>query len=391
MRPSHLRKRYQSAVLFLNHTGRIAGAERSLLETLRVIDRTWFRPIVACPGDGPLLSRVKALGVETRNVPMLRFRRTFSPLELSLYGASLAAVVARLAALCAREEIRLIHSNSTTAHIYGSLAAAICRIACIRHARDLVDLGALDRTLSLVTDRTLAISEAVRQSVLKRSCRRAEVSVIHNGIDAAAFAESATEGRVRKELQIAADVPVAVMAAQMVPWKGHRDFIMAVARVPRLVGLIAGSDLFGDHSYLRPSLESVCRALKISDRVKFLGQRDDVQDVLADADVVVIPSHAEPFGRVALEAMVLARPVVGTNAGGLPEVVRDGETGILVPPRSPGRLAAAIAKLLEDKSLAERMGRAGRKRVMEMFDIKDKVRELELLYTELIEKGRQCA
>jgi len=359
---------------------------------LRVLDRNRFEPVVGCPA-GDLAREVRSLGVRVVHFPFRRFRRTASPREMSRYGFEFLRGLAELLAFCQRERVDLIHSNSTTAHLYGSVAAALCHIRCVWHVRDMVGLGLLGRFLLQRSDGVVAISNAVRDAVFPQAALRSKVSVIHNGIDIAHFASLATSGKVRSELGLPAGAFVATMIAQFVPWKGHRTFIMALARVRGVIGLIVGSDLFGEHPYLKPSLQSLCRNLGISDRVVFLGQREDVPDIIADSDVIVIPSRAEPFGRVALEAMFLGKPVIGTRAGGLREVINDGETGLLVSPereRCVEELAHAIERMTRNRQLAARMGEAGRRRATEQFDIRDKVSQVESLYLKLLTGKGRC-
>ena len=121
-----------------------------------------------------------------------------------------------------------------------------------------------------------------------------------------------------------------------------------------------------------------------AEQVVFAGHREDVPDLMAVAEMLVITSDAEPFGRVAIEAMALGKPVVGTRAGGLPEVVRDGETGLLVVPRFPESLAGACLRLLGNASLAGRLGEAGRERVAKQFHIDRTAQETQALYEAML-------
>jgi glycosyltransferase involved in cell wall biosynthesis len=236
-------------------------------------------------------------------------------------------------------------------------------------------------------DAIVCISQAVADVVRPLAPDPSQVRVIHNGIDADAFAAAARGGSIRTEFRWPPSAFVAAMIAQFVPWKRHHDFLDALARAvrsaPGLRGIVAGDDLFGDHPDLGRQLREAAYDLGLSDRVVFTGRRSDVPDLIAASNVVVIASEAEPFGRVALEAMAFGKPVVGTSAGGLPEVVGHEETGLLVPPRRPDAIAEALLRLVQDPALAERLGRCGHARVRERFALAEAVRRTEALYDEI--------
>ena len=171
------------------------------------------------------------------------------------------------------------------------------------------------------------------------------------------------------------------------PQKGFSDLLTAFAqvrqRIPSVRLFVAGD------GELRDDLEAQARSLGMAAVVTFAGVRADVSEVLAALDVFVLPSLWEGMPNAVLEAMASGLPVVATAVGGTPEVVVDGVTGLLVPPQDPGALAQAIGHLLRDPDLRRRMGRAGRRRVEEHFDVRETVRQVESLYETLLrEKGR---
>jgi len=247
------------------------------------------------------------------------------------------------------------------------------------------------RAFSHLADAVIAVTHAVLNAAGIRTDWGLLARVIPNGIDADAFAAAACRGRFRKELGLGPEDPLLVMAAQMVPWKGHRSFLQALALVrsrnPRAIGAVAGADLFGDHSSYPEELRKLARSLELETAVHFLGYRTDIPDLMADADLVIIPSNAEPFGRVALEAMAVGTPVVGRGTGGLPEVVEDGVTGRLTrPPEAdvPEELAELICGLLADRAGREAMGAAARARVRERFSLTRHVAEVCEVYRQVL-------
>ncbi len=207
--------------------------------------------------------------------------------------------------------------------------------------------------------------------------------VIANGVDVNRFRPRS----VGEE----ADAPVRfIYVGRLEPVKGV-DLVLQAATLLRSAlpgGAPAWSlTLAGDGSQ-RAALEAQAHALGLADRVRFLGTRQDVANLLSSNDVLVLPSRWEGMPNVALEAMACGLPVIATAVGGTPEVVAHRETGILVPPEQPLALAQAMAVLLADASLREKMGQAGRRRVETEFSIDTAVARTEALYRELLAKPR---
>ena len=379
-------------IAYVNHVGQASGAERSLEALLCHLDRGTYDPLLVYPGPGPLDDVARRLGIEVRWLGLARFGRSWRPMGFAAGVARWSLTSCDLAGLIREDEIDLVHANSTTAHLFAGAASRAVGVPAVWHVRDLVRLGPVGRACRELATHTVAISGAVRRSVFGPGGRYA-VSVVHNGIDADRFAARARAGRVRSELGLHG-VPLVAVVGQLVPWKGHEAFLSAfsaVARdIPEAKALDVGADLFGDHPGREQFLMRRRDALGLRDSVLFLGQRDDVADILADCDVLAVPSRAEPFGRVALEAMALGKPVVGFDAGGLPEVVVDGETGVLVPRGSVGTLGEALLGLLRNPARARALGAAGRVRVRRLFSAGQMARRIESLYTTLLQrKGRR--
>jgi len=371
-------------ILYVSAVGAIAGAERSLLELVRALDRSRFEPLAAVPEKGMLAAQLKALDVDVFSIPELRLHRTADPALLASAASRCTSAAAIVAQEARRRRVSLVHSNNTAAQFIGNAAGLMARIPVVWHVRDMRPLGALAPVLARGAAGVIFISRAVQNAVPLPDAPAVIHRVIHNGLDADAFERAARPGALRGEVGIAPETPVLLMAAQMVPWKGHRTFIEAVARVrrhcPGIVALVAGGDLFCEHAQYAAELNRLVSELGLAEAVRFLGYREDMPTLMADCDVLVVPSEGEPFGRVALEAMALGRPVVGTRDGGLPEVVADGRTGMLVPPRDAEAMAAALCTLLDDASLRRALGEGGRRRVRAEFSITDHVRQVQEVY-----------
>jgi glycosyltransferase involved in cell wall biosynthesis len=209
---------------------------------------------------------------------------------------------------------------------------------------------------------------------------------IPNGIDLEEFDRRAAE-RSPASRSLGCR-PAVVMVANLVPWKGHQEFLaLAVALKKREAGVlifVAGS---GTPAYERELKREAERA-GLGNTVVFLGRIDNVPRLLSQVDALVHTTDREPFGRVFIEAMAARRPVVAFEGGGASEIIRQGETGILVPPGNIGAFADAVEKLLADEGLRRRMGEAGRRRVEREYTIERHVAAVLALHQEVLARGR---
>jgi glycosyltransferase involved in cell wall biosynthesis len=229
--------------------------------------------------------------------------------------------------------------------------------------------------------RIIAVSESARRAYLATGWEAPErVTVVHNGV--AGKAEPGAGRAVRRKLGIPLDVPVVAMVATLRPEKCHE---VALAALPALLTRVPGVRLLlaGDGP-TRPRLEQLARAVG-RERVIMTGHRDDVMAVLDAADVLLHPSRIEAFPTVLLEAMAASVPIVATAVGGVPEIVRDGEDGLLLePPPDQGRLVAALESLLGDPVLRRQMGAAGRERFERNFTLDRWVRKTRSVYESML-------
>ena len=234
------------------------------------------------------------------------------------------------------------------------------------------------RLLSWLSTRLVPVSEDLaRHARVEQGAPQRKVELIYNGIDLQAFelaAEQASLGQRDPR-------PTAVMVARLAPVKDF-DTLFQAAAVVRQRQPEFRLRLLGDGP-LRAELEGTAERMGLKDCIELLGNRRDVPQQLAAADVFILSSHSEGLSIAVLEAMATGLPVVATAVGGNPEVVADGETGFLVPERSPQIMAEKIVWLLEHADQAREMGRAGRRRVAERFDIRGTVREYQRLYLDL--------
>lgn len=373
-------------VLFVNPGRAVGGAEESLLLLIEGLRPHGVEPVVALFGDGSFRERLSSLGVATTCVaPSRRVLKTgryrppgaFAAAPLVMAGLPTAL---RLAAIARRARADVIHTNGMKAHLLGGLASRVGRVPGIWHLRDFPPAGWAGRMFCRAARRLpkviLAVSDAVARSVRSSGSVVPRVVTLHDPIDTRRFHPGVPRGRIRQELGLGPEVPVVGLIAHLTPWKGHElflDFARAVLNVlgeTRFVvvgGLVYETD--GHAGYAR-TLARRAAALGLSERVRFLGARHDIPEILAALDVLVhCPTAPEPFGRVLGEAMAVGPPVVAARCGGIPEIVDDGVTGFLVAPGDVGAFASAVVRLLADRTLRDRLGRAGRGRVEERFAV----------------------
>jgi glycosyltransferase involved in cell wall biosynthesis len=392
--------RRPTRVLFVSHDGGFGGAERSLLGLVSALDRSEFSPIVAAPGRGPLRAALGAAGVpvhEERLARWVPYAGERGPRHLARLLARGPRRVRGLLRAIRAHDADVVCSN-TVAVADGAVAAALSRRPHVWHLREPVagncDLapylppGVVGRVVARLSDRVVVASRALARGLPANARRR--VVVVHNGIDVAAFADAPdARAALARESGLPAGATWVGMVGSVRPAKDPLTLLRAVARL-RARGRDVACAVAGPEE--DAAYAARCRAwvdaAGLRGRVALLGARTDVASFLAALDVVAVPSRAEGFGRVALEAMAAGKPVVATRCGGPEEVVVDGETGFLVPVGDDGRLAERLEALARDPALAARLGRAGRRRVEERFRADRHVAEVQAVLRAAARRGR---
>ncbi len=292
----------------------------------------------------------------------------------------------RLTRLLRREQADVLHTHTlAAANALARTAGRLARVPVVSHlhianhfrpaTRPL--LAGLDNATARFAAALVAVSEDTRRAYEDQGYR-GQIRVVYNGVPAAT---GNTDG-VRTALSIPADAPLVAEVGRLCDVKGQRELIDAVARLPGVHAVLVGADLERGGAYER-ALRHRAEELGVADRVVFAGYRDDAERVVAAADVFALPSWTEGLPLVVLEAMALGRPVVATAVGGTPELVSDGETGLLVPPRDVEALTAALRRVLADEVLQQRLGEAGKRRVAERFSSEAMARDVLAIYDEV--------
>ncbi len=368
-------------ILFYNHTGQLGGAEHLLLAILARLDRASFDPVLICPEPGPLQKMVAELGVPTETVAVLHARFTWRADYLLRYLKSFANVILDLRRKVININPDLIHANSVRAGLVVTVATLGLGKRVVWHIHDLLPphpFNPLIRAVGFLSRRTRMI--AVAQASANRFTGsflplRSRVTVIPNGIDLERFQPDQTaKQRVRDELQLGEDQPVIGIIGRLTPSKGQLELLRAFRRVlsefPTATLVIVGAPAFNqEHEYLE-LLRRSASELRISNRIRMLGARDDVAAIMQALDLLVLNSSVEACCLVALEAMDCGTPVLATNTG----------NGWLVPLADGNALAAAIVRLVGDPDLRAQLAKQGRQSVTARFSIYQYMTELQNLY-----------
>ena len=368
-------------VLYLHHVARIGGAENSLHLLLRTLNRTNVRPLFAGPAEGPFPTMLAKEGVPVFSVP-------FGPLKNI---PQVICSVLRLRRIIREQEVEILHSNGPQTNVCAGLAGWLEGIPAVWHVRNLLygSMRDIDRLCAGLAARIVCNSEAIRERFRGSSAWDKSVTIL-NAVDVGEFNPQASDGSFRRQLGVPSNRVVVGMVGRIGLGKGHVHFIDAAIRLLRgganAQFVIVGDAQIPEESTRLEMLHRQVNDAQMEDRIRFLGFRQDMPQVMRGLDILVLSSDAEPCGRVLFEAMASGRAIVATNSGGTPEIVRDGSEGLLVPPRDPDALAVAIRKVIEEPALRQRFGQAGEVRARQEFSVERYVARILDVY----EAARSC-
>lgn len=356
------------------------GGERYLELLCGRLDRNRFQPLLICPEPGPFVEAMQRRGIPTHVV-------TLAPLvnPLALF---------RLTKLLAREQVAILHTHGARANAYGRLAGRLAGVPIIvstihNSLRD-YEVGSLKRgiyrtalrlTLPLV-DRIICVSEALKKDLVEECPAAADRAVrVYNGIDTAQFASSGKRAETRQALGVGKG-PMLLVIGRLTEQKGHCYLLQALPNLlatwPTLRCVFVGE------GELRETLSALAARLGVAQACRFTGSREDIPDILAAADVVVLPSLSEGFPFVTLEALAAGRPVVASRVNGVPELLEEGRTGRLVPPKDAAALSVALREVLSDPDRSAAMAEEGRRLVRARFTADRMVEDTEAVFETLV-------
>lgn len=387
--------------LYVNHTAQISGAERSLLDLLAALPRT-VDARVAVP-SGRLAAAVGELGVPCTPIAGTAGSLRLHPLHTPRALAEMSLAAWQVRGSARRHRAELVHANSIRAGIVLALARP-AHAASIVHVRDCLPPGAVtSATLRLIaaTATTVIANSRYTARAVIAAAPGAHVEVVHNCVDLARWDPARLDrARAQSLLGKAGERGLLLgVVAQITPWKGQDVAIGALRQLCEegidahllLIGsakFVARSTRFDNEAYAA-RLRAQIAAAGLEDRVSWLGEREDVPALMRSLDVLLLPSWEEPFGRALIEAMALGVPVIATNVGGPPEIIRDGHEGHLLAPREPRAWAQAIRAIAENPQRGAEMGRAGRRTVERAFTAEHHLRAMLGVYERALARAQR--
>jgi glycosyltransferase involved in cell wall biosynthesis len=387
-------------VLFVNHTAELGGAEIAMLNLIRHLDPSKIRPIVVFGSHGPVVEQMRR-SAETHVLPLPTVvggakKDAMGAASFLQLRAILVAIryIWTLARFIRETRPDFIHTNSLKSHLLGGVAARLMGKPVVWHLRNSVDRDYLPSPTVRFVFRTLAEYVPAFVVACSGATLRSLSSEVSAGTDSPRELRKEARGAVVHDGALSSSAPSRTLAndgifrvaliGRISPWKGQHIFIRAAALVrktfPNAQFYIVGSALFGEAEYER-EVRALAQSYGIPDLVTFTGFRKEILNVIADMDLIVHASTiGEPFGQVIIEGMAAGKPVIATNGGGVPEIVEDGKTGILVPMGDVTAMAQAMSRVLADPRSAAEMGMRGRQRVQDCFTIDHTARKVEAVY-----------
>jgi glycosyltransferase involved in cell wall biosynthesis len=341
----------------------MSGAETQLVRLTRHMrDRGHYMPVVVKHGSSA--------------VPEM-FKRGFDVETARIGGKINALAIPMIASAAKRHKAQLTQSNLSTASWWCGWLEALGGPKSIGHVH-----GFTSARWHRHQSHLLAVSGAVKDDMIEQGIPAEKITVLWNALDADEFRPQRDSLAVRSDFGADANTPVIGTFGHLSIKKGHRELFAAmptvVKRFPNVQFWIIGQ---GD---LKDELEATARAGGFLDNVRLAGYRRDAADVMNALDVFCLPSHREPCALVYVEAALLGKPIVACRAGGAPESIADGETGLLVPPKESAGLAEALLSLLENRDVARRMGQAGHDRACDLFTWSKYIATLEGVYDRVL-------
>ena len=364
-------------VLYVHGTAAIGGAETDLLSIIRELDRTKFEVFVACPGQGPFVNKVEELGIPVwkMNFPAWRKLKDIGRIPWCVFT---------LIRLIKRWNIELIHVNDYWWAPMVWRASQIRKVPFIVHIRQQIESRRIKQYGLARPELLVAVSDDIRRVVIQNGVSADAIQVVHSGIELSQRFDSLNGEAIRERYHLQSHQPVIGTIGNLFPRKGHEYLIEAVEDirkvVPDIFCFIVGT---GEKKYTE-KIKDMVGTKGLESCFAFVGFQADPLQYLAAFSVFVLPSIIEGFPIVLLEAMAMGKPVVASQVGGVPELVEDGVTGVLVPSGSSESLGKAIITLLRDPETQTRMGKSGKQRVKTLFSLRQSVGKIEELYRSVV-------
>ena len=374
------------------------GGEFLTLYLITHLRKDIFHPLLVYAHDGVIVRRLKEAGIDSVQIPLSSKIANIYPREISLHSPFfvisflwhlvLSGSIFKLNKILKKNNIHLIYCADNISKFMGGIAGKMAGVKVMAHCHDDFKEDTLGKTMRMIylmlLDRILTVSDKVKKffAVNKKGFQKA--ITVYNGIDTDIFNPQNVPDDLRNELGLKKENIVIGSIGVIEKDKGHRYLVEAIARlkaegITNVICVICGT---GPEE---SDLKEFVRAKGLDSEILFLGFRDDIPKVLKVLDILALMSLTiESFSMAAVEAMAMEVPVIATNIGGVPEVIDDGKTGIIIPPGNVDALCEAIKYLIQNPGVRFRMGQNGRLRVLDRFTIESNVRKTEEIFLQLL-------
>ena len=377
-------------ILFIHQSADLYGSDKTLLLLLMHINRTRFNPVVIIPLDGPLKEELEKINIEVYITPVLKlYRNIVTPKNSLKFFSEYKTAIKFLDTLNNKHQFDIIYSN-TLAVSLGMFYAKKRKIKHIWHVHEIIVHPKIIATvfpklLNRYADVIVSNSEATQHNLLEREPQlKAKSIVIHNGVEQKS---ELPEKASKAGFGFKPDDIIITLIGRINRLKGNKlllnSFIKNFSGQKHIKLLFVGSPVFGQENYLH-EVEEIIKSNNLTENVKILPFTKNLEAIWQVTDIAVMPStEAESFGLVAVEAMLAKKPVIGSNHGGLTEIILHNETGMLVKPNCEDELTKAIQYLIDNPESRLEMGNKGQKRAIETFSIETYTQNFEKLFLKI--------
>lgn len=376
----HKGKKRPIRILYIHHTFRNQSGSFLLWNIAKRIDKTKYKVFAACLREGgPYETKLREIGVEIKNFDL----KTLLDIR----------IIPRLIRYIKQNEIDIVETAVFPSDVYGRISARLANVPIIISTMHRVEdhkqefmyrlLFFADTLTMPLTTKMIAVSQAVKQYLTTwHKVSPDKIRVIYNGIDPDIYDSSIDIPEYKRALGLHHDIPIVAFIGRLVKLKGVNYFLRAAASI--LKGDKAAQFMVVGDGPLKHSLIKQAESLGVSQHVHFIGFRKDIPQILSIIDILIVPSLWEGLPLTILEAMLAGKPIIATRVGGIPEAIKEGKSGILVPPRDVDALRDSVLELLKSPEKRKELGEGGKQRALQYFDIERMVRDYTGVYDECI-------
>lgn len=370
-------------ILHLRDTNEIGGPGKTIFETINTIDKSKFKIHVAVfkswakNETTPFIEEAKRRGY---NLHLIKSLNQFDP-----------SILINTLFLVKRLDVNIIHSHEFLSNFIGICIGRITNKPIITTLHGWINNSLKDKVYIKIDkkiikrfDKVIAVSDVMRRQLQNDGVCRNNISVLHNCIKTENYQKHCKKGYLDELMGIQFKRPIIATIGRLSAEKGHKDFIDAANLVLKK-GHTASFVLIGDGPE-REILQKKIDKLKLNNNVKILGYLNEIQKVYYDLDLMILPSYTEGLPNVILEALSMEVPVIATNVGGVPEIIKDKKYGNLISSKNPNEMAVMIINFLNKPKLFKHMSKSGKKMVKKKFDFNKRTKSLEKIYEELTYK-----